>query len=307
MVTYILKRVFALIPVSVGVITIVCLLIHTVPGDPVDTLLGEYATFQEKEMLKKQLGLDQSLVHQLMTYLSQVVQGNLGNSLIYNRPVADLIKERIPATVELAFCALMISILFSIPLGIISSLHKDKLIDYCAVTFALIGVALPNFWLGPMLILLFSIQLGWLPISERNTFASYILPSLTMGTALASILSRMTRNAMLDTLKEDYVRTARAKGLSESVIILKHVLRNASLPLVTIIGLQFGVLLTGAVVTEKIFDWPGLGTLILDGLGNRDYPLVQGCVLTFSMSYLLVNLVTDIAYKALDPRISLDS
>jgi len=307
MLIYCLKRILALIPVGVGVVTIVALLIHAVPGDPVDTLLGEFATFNEKNSLRIQLGLHQPIYKQLLNYFYQIVHGDLGRSLIYNRPVIELIKERVPATVELAFLALLVSITISIPLGIISALNKDKLFDITAMSFALIGVAIPNLWLGPMLILFFSIKLGWLPVSERGNLLSYILPSTTMGTALAAILSRMTRNSVLDSLKEDYVRTARAKGLSETTVLFKHVLKNASLPLVTIVGLQFGVLLTGAVVTERIFDWPGLGTLILDGLGNRDYPLVQGCVLTFSMSYLIVNLLTDIMYKVLDPRISFDS
>ncbi|MBP6218060.1 MAG: ABC transporter permease [Oligoflexales bacterium] len=300
------KRILALIPVALGVITVVCLLIHAVPGDPLDTLLGDYAGAEEKDALRKQLGLDQPALFQLYHYIARLLHGDLGRSLIYNRPVAELILERMPATLELAVCSLIIAILISLPLGILSALNKNKPLDYVAMGFALSGVAIPHFWLGPMLILLFSIYLGWLPVSERTDLSSYILPSITLGTALAAILSRMTRNSVLDTMKEDYVRTARAKGARESSVLLKHVLRNAALPLVTIVGLQFGVLLTGAVVTEKIFDWPGLGTLILDGLGNRDYPLVQGCVLVFSMSYLIVNLLTDLAYRAFDPRISWD-
>lgn len=306
MLFYSFKRILALIPVSLGVITIVALLIHMVPGDPVDTLLGEYATLVEKNSLRTQLGLDQPIYKQLSNYFYQIIHGDLGTSIIYNRPVTDLIRERVPATLELATLSIIVSLILSIPLGVISALRKNKLTDLAAMAFALLGVAIPNFWLGPMLILVFSIHFRWLPVSERSGPLSYILPAITMGTALAAIMSRMTRNSVLDTLKEDYVRTARAKGLSETVIILKHVLRNAALPLVTVIGLQFGVLLTGAVVTERIFDWPGLGTLILDGLGNRDYPLVQGCVLTFSTSYLVVNLLTDLAYKILDPRITLE-
>jgi len=306
MTIFILKRLFGLIPVGLGVITIVALLIHTVPGDPVDTILGDYATLEEKEVLRKGLGLDKPIGDQLLTYYADIARGDLGDSLIYHRPVAELIKERVRATAELALISMIVAILISIPMGIISAVKKGHPIDGAAMGVALFGVAIPNFWLGPMLILLFSLELGWLPVSERGSFATYILPSITMGTALAAILSRMTRNSMLDSLKEDYTRTARAKGLSEFKVVGKHVFRNASLPLVTVVGLQFGALLTGAVITERIFDWPGLGTLILDGLGNRDYPLVQGCVLFFSGSYLIINLITDIAYAFIDPRIDID-
>jgi peptide/nickel transport system permease protein len=220
--------------------------------------------------------------------------------------VTELIAERVQPTVELAVVSLIVALCLSIPLGIVSALKAGKPLDYTAMGFALLGVAIPNFWLGPMLVLLFSLELGWLPVSERGGALSYVLPAITLGTALAAILSRMTRNSMLDNMKEDYVRTARAKGNPERTVIGKHVFRNAALPLVTIVGLQFGVLLTGAIITERIFDWPGLGSLILDGINNRDYPVVQGCVLVFSATYLIVNLVTDLSYALVDPRIKRD-
>jgi ABC-type dipeptide/oligopeptide/nickel transport system permease component len=295
-----------LIPVGIGVVAIVSLLIHVVPGDPVDAMLGPYATIEEKESLRSSLGLNESLPVQLKRYYLQLASGSLGTSLIFQRPVVDLIAERVQATVELAVVALLVAMMISIPLGIISAVKKGSLVDYGAMGFALLGICIPNFWLGPMLVLLFSLHFGWLPVSERGDFATYILPAVTLGTALASILSRMTRTSMLDNLREDYVRTARAKGNTEKIVILKHVLRNAALPLVTVIGLQFGVLLTGAIITERIFDWPGLGTLTLEGIFNRDYPLVQGCVLMFSATYLIVNLLTDVMYAAVDPRIKLD-
>lgn len=303
MAAFILRRLFALIPVGLGVVAVVSLLILTVPGDPADTILGPYATLEEKVALKKQLGLDQPVPVQVLNYYKQIFNGSLGTSLIYRKPVTELISQRIQPTVELALVSLIVAILMSIPLGILSAIRQGKPVDYMAMGFALAGVAIPNFWLGPMLILLFSVELAWLPVSERSNWTSYILPALTLGTALAAALSRMTRNSMLDNMKEDYVRTARAKGNTERIVIGKHVLRNASLPLVTIVGLQFGVLLTGAIITEQIFDWPGLGTLILDGINNRDYPLVQGCVLVFSGSYLIVNLLTDVSYAIVDPRI----
>lgn len=306
MISFILKRILFTIPTGIGVVTIVSLMIHGIPGNPVDTLLGDFATLEEKNRLTQQLGLHLPLWQQFLNYFSDVLQGDLQTSLIYHRPVSELIAQRVQPTLELAFLSIITAIIISVPTGILSAVHKGKKTDHLAMTFSMLGVAIPNFWLGPMLILLFSIHLGWLPVSERSTFSSYILPSLTLGTSLAAILSRMTRNSVLEILKEDYVRTARAKGQNPLLVLYTHVLRNASLPLVSLIGLQFGVLLTGAVITEKIFDWPGLGTLMLDGLGQRDYPLVQGCVMMFSLSYLFINLITDIVYALIDPRISLD-
>ena len=303
MISFILKRLISLLPVGLGVVAIVSLLIHAVPGDPADTILGPYATAEEKAVLKHDLGLDQPFFVQLGQYYGQLAHGDLGTSVIYRKPVTTLILERLRHTLELACIAMLVAISCSLPLGIISAIQKGKPLDYGAMAFALLGVAIPNFWLGPMMVMLFSLELGWLPVSERTGWDSYILPALTLGMPLSAILSRMTRNSMLDNFKEDYVRTARAKGNAELVVVMKHVLRNAALPLVTIVGLQFGVLLTGAIITERIYDWPGLGSLVLDGINNRDYPLVQGCVLTFSFTYLIVNLLTDLSYAAIDPRI----
>jgi len=297
------KRILSLIPVALGVIIIVTLMIHLVPGDPIDAMLGEYATHEDKEAMRHALSLDLPIAQQVVHYIKSVFSGDLGSSLIYKRQVTDLLLERIPATIELALCALGVALLISIPLGVISSVKAGTPIDFAAMSFAVSGVAIPTFWLGPLLILLFAVNLGWLPVSERSGWDSYILPSLSMGTALAAALSRMTRNSMLDTLREDFVRTARAKGCSEFRVIMNHAFRNASLPLVTVIGLQFGVLLTGAIVTERIFDWPGIGSLLIEAINNRDYPLIQGCVLLFSFSYLLVNLLTDLTYSWVDPRI----
>ena len=293
------------IPVAIGVVVAVALLIHLVPGDPVDTLLGEFATPQERVQLRDRLGLGQPVGLQVITYLQQVARGDLGVSLIYNRPVAEMIMERIFPTAELAFLAVLVALLLGVPIGILSALQRGRWLDTLSSIFSLVGVAMPTFWLGPMLVLFFSVGLGWLPVSERGAWASYILPACTMGIALSAILNRMTRSSMLEHMRENYVRTARAKGCKEWVVIWKHVLRNAALPLVTVVGLQFGVLLTGAVITERVFDWPGVGTLMLEGLNNRDYPVVQGCVLLFSASYLLVNLLTDLLYGFVDHRIQL--
>lgn len=307
MITFLIRRLLAIVPVTLGVIVIVSLLIHSVPGDPVDVILGEYATLEEKSQLRSNLGLDRPINYQITVFFQRISQGDLGTSILTNEPVLEMIATRAPATIELAILSLIVAILLSIPLGITSALKSGKALDHFSMFFALIGVAIPNFWLGPMLILVFSLELELFPVSERGGWLSYVLPSLTMGTALSAILCRMTRTSILEVLKEEYVRTARAKGIRPSIVILKHVMRNASIPLISIVGLQFGALLTGAIITEKIFDWPGLGTLILEGIQNRDYPVVQGCVFVFSFSYVIVNLLTDLAYGFFDPRISLES
>lgn len=303
MAIFILRRLLLLVPVGLGVILIVGLLIHAVPGDPVDRITGEYATYQEKEVLRHKLGLDKPIHLQIISYIKNVLRGDLGHSLIYHKKVSTLIFERIGPTIELALLSMLVAILISIPLGIFSAVNANSYIDYTSMGISLLGVSIPNFWLGPILILIFSLQLDLLPVSERLGWASYVLPCLTLGTSLAAVLTRITRTSVLENLGEDYVRTARSKGNPERTVIYKHVLKNSSIPIVTVIGLQFGVLLTGTIITEKIFDWPGLGTLILDGIGNRDYPLVQGCVLIFSASYVLVNLVVDLIYAIMDPRI----
>lgn len=306
MIFFTLKRFLSVLPVAIGVIFIVATMTHLVPGDPVDVILGDYATMEDKNALRQKLGLDLPITQRAGQYLVSAFQGDLGTSLVYTRPVTDMIIERLPATAELAVLSLLVAILLAIPLGLISAVKQNSMVDLTAMSFAISGVAIPNFWLGPMLVLFFSLHLGWLPVSERAGILSYILPAITMGTALAASLSRMTRNSVLDTSQEDFVRTAKAKGCSKSRVLWNHIFRNASLPLVTIVGLQFGVLLTGAVITEKIFDWPGLGSLLIEAIQNRDYPLLQGCILFFSGSYLMVNFFTDIVYAKIDPRIQLD-
>jgi peptide/nickel transport system permease protein len=261
------------------------------------------ATASERDLLRESLGLNASFGEQLVLYYKKILHGDLGTSLIYQKPVLQMIAIRMWPTLELALLGLGVALVISLPLGILAAVKAGRPLDYAAMAFALTGVAIPNFWLGPMLVLAFSLKWQFLPVSERTRPLSYVLPALTLGIALAAMLSRMTRTSMLENLKEDYVRTARAKGVTERTIILKHVLRNACLPLITVLGLQFGVLLTGAIITERIFDWPGMGSLILEGINNRDYPVVQGCVLVFSLTYLLVNLMTDLAYVVVDPRI----
>jgi peptide/nickel transport system permease protein len=303
--TYILRRLLLLFFVLLGIVTLVFFLIHLIPGDPVDIMLGDHAALSDKQMLQHGLGLDQPLHRQYLNYLSGVIRGDLGISIHSKRPVLREILERFPATAELMAGAMTVALMMAIPLGIISALKPFGLLDRFSMLVSLLGVSIPNFWLGPLLIILFSIQLDWLPINERGTLAHLVLPSITLGTAMAAMLSRMIRASLLEVLGEDYIKNARAKGLYERKIILKHAMRNALIPVITIFGLQVGVLLSGAIITEAIFDWPGLGTLLLDGIYSRNYPLVQGCILFIATIYVIVNLVTDIAYGWADPRVRL--
>lgn len=307
MIVFIIQRLLSMIPIGIGIISLVGLLTFMVPGDPVDAILGDFASLEDKQSLRTQLGLDRPVHIQLGRYFAKTLRGDLGSSLITARSVGSLIAERWIPTAQLAFSSLLVAVMIALPLGILSAVFAGTILDLLAMAIALFGVALPNFWLGSMLILYFSLYLDWLPVSGNGSLAHFILPSLTMGTALAAVLCRMTRNSMLDCLGEDYIRTARAKGVNEFYVIVKHALRNAALPLVSILGLQFGVILTGAVITEVIFDWQGLGTLLLGAVKSRDYPVIQGCVLLFSFTYLLVNLGTDILYAWVDPRIKVSS
>jgi peptide/nickel transport system permease protein len=303
MLSFLFTRLLSTLTVILGVVTLVFLLIHLVPGDPVQAMLGETATPTDLEALREALGLDQPLWTQWWLYITNLLQGELGNSLYSKEPILDILLERFPATLELAIAGLLVAVLLALPLGSIAALRKDSIYDNSAMMFSLLGVSIPNFWLGPMLILLFSLMLGWLPVSGREGPLSLILPAITLGTALAAILARMVRSTLLEVLNEDYIRTARAKGLSESAVVIHHALRNASLPIITVLGLQLGTLLGGAVITEIIFAWPGIGQLTIESIERRDYPLVQACILLISLSYVLVNTMTDLLYAWLDPRV----
>jgi peptide/nickel transport system permease protein len=290
--------------VLAGVSLAVFALIHVVPGDPVEALLGEGARPADRLALRQALGLDRPWPAQLLDFLAGVVSGDLGQSLRFQRPVAQLLLERLPATLELAVAGLGLALVVAIPLGVIAAVYRNTVWDRGAMAFALLGVSVPNFVLGPVAIMVFSLWLGWLPVSGREGPFALVLPALTLGTALAAVLSRMVRSALLETLGEDYVRTARAKGLAEPVVILRHGLRNALLPVITLLGLQLGALLGGAVITEAVFSWPGLGLLTVEAIQARDYPLVQGCVLLISAMYVGVNTSTDLIYGWIDPRIA---
>ena len=303
MLRYFIRRVFLAVPVLLGVATLVFSLIHLVPGDPAQAMLGDGAAPQDVAELRASLGLDRPLFAQYVTFLRHAVTGDLGVSFRTGQPVTTMIAERVPATAELAFAAMLVAVVVAIPLGVIAAVWRGTAVDYGAMTFALAGVSIPNFWLGPLMAILFAVELGWLPVSGRGSVANLVLPAFSLGLALAAILARMTRASLLDELNELYVRAARARGVSRTRSIASHALRNSLVPLLTIIALQFGAVLTGAVITETIFAWPGIGRLLIQSIGFRDYPMVQGCILLIAVTYVTVNLVTDLMYGVLDPRI----
>jgi len=300
---WLLRRVGLMIPTLFGVVTIVFLMIHLIPGDPVEIMLGETAMTADKQELRQELGLDKPVLSQYFAYLGRLATGDMGKSIHTHEPVFREILSRWPATLELAFFALLFAITVSIPLGVLSASKKDTIVDRGSLFLSLFGIAMPNFWLGPLLIIVFSIELAWLPVSGRGGFANLILPSITLGTAMAAILLRLTRSSVLEVTGEDFIRTARAKGVTEKSIYFKHALLNSLLPVVTVIGLQLGALLSGAVITETIFSWPGIGRLMIESIEARDYPMVQGCILNIALGYIFVNFVTDFIYASLDPRI----
>jgi len=300
---FLIRRLLLTIPVLIGVATLVFSLIHLVPGDPVQAMLGESASPQDVAQLRTKLGLDRPLYEQYVTFAAGVVRGDLGVSLRTNQPVTTVIFERMPATMELAVAAMLVAIVFAIPLGIIAAVRKDTRIDHAATTLALVGISMPTFWLGPLLAIIFSVWLGWFPVSGRGTLANLVLPAITLGAPLAAILARMTRASVLEELRELYVLAARARGVSEARAVLAHAFRNSLIPIVTVIGLQFGAVLTGAVITEIIFAWPGVGRLLVQSISARDYPAVQGCILLIALTYVSMNLFIDVLYGFLDPRI----
>ena len=300
-----IRRLLSTAVVVLGVVVLVFLLIHLIPGDPVDVMLGESATAADREALRHNLGLDRPLHLQLADYLARLAGGELGQSLHQRRPIAELLAERIPATLQLALAALVVTLVLALPLGLIAAVRRNTGWDRGAMAFSLLGVSIPNFWLGPLLILLFSVWLGWLPVSGREAAGALLLPALTLGLSLAAVLSRMVRSSILEVLGEDFIRSAYARGLSTRQVLARHALPNALLPVITVLGLQLGTLLAGAVITEVVFGWPGLGSLTIEAIQSRDYPLVQACVLVISLSYVLVNTLTDLLYAWIDPRIRL--
>ncbi len=305
MLAFILQRLLGALLVILGVVSVVFLLIHLIPGDPVEIMLGESASTADREALRTALGLNLPIGAQFQNYLYGLLQLDLGTSIHLRRPVVELLLERLPATGLLALATLLITLSLALPLGVLAAIRHNTWWDTGAMSFSMLGISIPNFWLGPLLILVFSLWLGWFPISGRSGFSSVILPALTLATGLIAVLSRMVRSSMLEVLGEDYMRTARAKGMPPGRVILHHGLRNALLPVITLLGLQLGALLAGAVITETVFSWPGIGLLTIESIQSRDYPVVQACVLLISVTYVVVNLLTDLAYAWIDPRIRL--
>jgi ABC-type dipeptide/oligopeptide/nickel transport system permease component len=300
---FLLRRLLLTIPVLFGVATLVFSLIHLVPGDPVQAMLGESAAPQDIEQLRNTLGLNRPLYAQYVNFMRSAAVGDLGTSLRTNQPVSTVIAERLPATFELAAAAMIVALVIAIPLGVLAAVRAGTSIDHAATTLALVGISMPNFWLGPLLAIVFSVTLGWFPVSGRGTAANLVLPAITLGAPLAAILARMTRASVLEELRELYVLAARARGASRARAVLGHAFRNSLIPIVTVLGLQLGSVLTGAVITETIFAWPGVGRLLVQSIGARDYPAVQGCVLLIAVTYVSTNLLVDVAYGFLDPRI----
>jgi len=297
------RRLVLLVPTLLGVATLVFAFLHLIPGDPVEIMLGESAAVADVAALCHDLGLDRPLPAQYARFLARAARGDLGRSITYRAPVARVIAARYPATLELAGTALALALVLAIPLGVVAAIRPGSVVDRVARLASLAGVCVPSFWLGPVLILVFSLELGWLPTSGRGAPASVVLPAVTLGLGMAGILVRLTRASMLAALREDYVRTARAKGAPEWRVLAVHALRNALLPVTTVAGLQAGALLAGAIITETIFAWPGLGRLVVQAIDARDYPLVQGCVLAIGVTYVAVNTATDLLHRAIDPRL----
>ncbi|MEW6622889.1 MAG: nickel ABC transporter permease [Bacillota bacterium] len=311
MLKYIVRRVILMLFILLCVSIVTFSMMHLVPGDPAKIIAeqryGEGVTSETVEWVRKDLGMDGAIAVQYFAWLTGVMQGDLGYSYSTDRPVWKEISSRFPATLELALAAMLVSLLISIPIGIYSAMKKYSIMDNISMFAAMLGVSMPNFWLGLLLILFFSVHLGWFPVYGRQDVTSLVLPAVTLGTGTAAVTARLVRSSMLEVLKQDYIRTAYSKGLKEIIIIYKHALKNAFIPVVTVIGLQFGALLEGAVVVEVIFAWPGIGRLLVDAIFARNFPVIQGCVLIITIFYVMINLLIDILYVWLDPRIRYDN
>jgi len=303
---YTLRRILISIPTLIGVLIIVFMMVRLAPGDPAVLLAGEFATPEVIERARVRFGLDRSYPEQFMRFIGGLVQGDLGRSTRTNRLVTDDLANFFPNTLELALAAIVVALVVGVPAGVISALRPNGPLDFGVTFIALLGVSMPVFWFGLLAILFFSVQLGWFPVAGRGTWQHLVLPAITLGLSSTAIIARMTRSSMLEVLNQDFVRTARAKGLPDRSVVLKHALRNALVPVVTVVGLQFGALLAGAVITETVFTWPGIGRLLVDSIRARDYPVVQGSVLLIAVSFVLVNLVVDLIYGFIDPRIRYD-
>ncbi|SHJ61252.1 glutathione ABC transporter permease GsiC [Paramaledivibacter caminithermalis] len=304
MLNYTIRRVLGVIPTLILISIFVFLFIHLIPGDPARIVAGEDATAADVELIREELGLNRPLYVQYITYMKGILHGDLGTSLKTKKPVLEEIKNRFVPTLTLTLFSIFWSVIFGLLIGIISAVNRGKWQDYTGMFAAVSGISLPSFWLGLMLVQIFSVKLGWLPTGGYGTFKHFILPSMTLGAGVAAIIARFARSSVMDILKEDYVRTARAKGLIQKVVVWRHVFRNALIPIVTMVGLQFGFLLGGSVVIETVFSWPGMGSLLIDSVAFRDYPMIQSEILIFSLQFIIINLIVDLLYAVLNPEIS---
>ena len=304
MTQYIFRRLLALIPILIGVSIIIFLVMRLVPGDPARQTLGPEATGEQVEVLRKAWRLDEPLPIQYIAWLQRAVEGDLGRSTVSRVPVTEEIFSRLPATLNLTLASMAVAIVFGLLFGIISAIRHNSLVDRGTMLLALIGICTPSFWLGLILLLIFSVELGWFPSTGAGGISHLVLPSITLGVGAAAVIARVTRSSMIEVFSEDFVRTARAKGLAERMVVVRHALKNALIPIITILGLEFGGLLAGAVITETVFSYPGIGQLLIKSINNRDFPIVQGALLLFAVQFVLVNLIVDLLYAKVDPRIS---
>ncbi|MFE1630711.1 nickel ABC transporter permease [Brevibacillus reuszeri] len=300
---YLLKRLMSGLIVLIGVSLFSFALIHLIPGDPVRIMLGEKATKERVEQLREQMGLNKPLVVQYVNYATGVFKGDLGTSLKTSRPVSMEIAQRFPATVKMAVSGIVVAIVAGVIMGILAAKYKDKFIDYAIMSMATLGMSLPSFWLGLLVIMVFAVKLGWFPVAGGTGFIDLVMPALTLGVMLSTTISRLTRSGMVEVLSNDYIRTARAKGMSEGIVLFRHAFRNVMIPVVAVVGLQIAALLGGAVIVEQVFNWPGIGTLAIEAISSRDFPMIQGIVLFMGAIYVIVNICVDLLYAVLDPRI----
>lgn len=300
---YIVKRLLGMIPTLLIVSIFIFMFVHMIPGDPARLVAGPDASYEDVELVRKELGLDKPMVTQYFSYIGNLLQGDLGTSMKTKRPVYDEVAARFMPTFWLTVWSMVWAIVFGLLIGVISATKRNKWQDYTGMFGAVSGISLPSFWLGLMLIQLFSVQLGWFPTGGIDSWKSYVLPSMTLGAGVAAVIARFTRSSLMDILREDYIRTGRAKGLKENIVVWKHALKNAMIPVVTMTGLQFGFLLGGSIVVETVFSWPGLGRLLIDSVSFRDYPVIQAEMLLFALEFILINLLVDILYGVMNPQI----
>lgn len=306
MLRYIGKRIIGVIPTLIIVVTFVFFFVRLIPGDPARLVAGPQATIEDVQVVREELGLDKPIHEQYITYVTGLLKGDLGTSLRTKRPVAVEVSNRYANTAKLTLLALAWSTIVGVLLGVWSGRHRSRWQDYTGMTLAVSGISLPSFWVGFMLIMVFSVNLKWFPTTGADSLKSLVLPSIALGSSIAAIIARFTRSSIIEVLKDDYIRTARAKGLRERVVVWKHAFRNAMISVVTVVGLQFGFLLGGSVVTESVFAFPGLGSLLVESVNYRDYPAIQSLILIFSLHFVVINLIVDVLYAVLNPEIQLD-